>query len=33
MFVLQGRAGEVLTNVVNDVFTVVIVKLDEDTGY
>jgi hypothetical protein len=33
MFVLQGRPGEVLTNVVNDVFTIVVSELDEDAGY
>jgi hypothetical protein len=33
MFVLQGRPEEVLTNVVNDVFTIVISELDEDAGY
>ena len=33
MFILQGWSREVLTNVVNDMFTIVISKLDEDAGY
>jgi hypothetical protein len=33
VFVLKGRSGEVLANVVNDVFTIVVSELDEDAGY
>jgi hypothetical protein len=33
MFVLQRRPGEVLTNVINDVFAIVVSKLDENAGY
>jgi hypothetical protein len=33
MLVLQGRPGEVLTNVINDVFTIVFSKLDENASY
>jgi hypothetical protein len=33
VFVLQGWSREVLTNVVNDVFTIFISELDEAAGY
>ena len=33
MFVLQGWSWKILTDVVNDVFMIVISELDEDVGY
>jgi hypothetical protein len=33
MVVLQGWDREVLTNIVNDMFMIVISELDEDAGY
>jgi hypothetical protein len=33
MFILQGRPEEVLTNVLNNMFMIVISELDEDADY